>query len=186
MVHRISEQRQAVQAERAGFRAGHCESATELESLRGLEGAAGRIYYSAFSGLIRNEAFAFQGRNRRPPRDPMNALLSFIYMLLINEVLSAVKTVCLDPYLGSLHEVSYGRPSLACDLVEEYRSFLGDRVVLGLVNRKTIRPEDFVVRENAPENFVDEEERKRHRCQFHSFIGEDTAVVFKTARHRNP
>ena len=141
----------------------HCESVEELASLRGLEGAAGQAYYSVFDRLIRNDGFAFGGRNKRPPKDPVNALLSFIYTLLTNEVLSAIKTCGLDPYLGALHEVSYGRPSLACDLVEEYRAFLGDRVVLGLINKKMINPDDFIVRDNAPENFIDEEDMKRKR-----------------------
>jgi CRISPR-associated protein Cas1 len=90
-------------------------------------------------------------------------MLSFVYTMLTNEVLSAVKTVGLDPYLGALHDVSYGRPSLACDLVEEYRAFLGDRMVLSLINLKVIRPEDFVYRSPPPAEFVDEEEMKRKR-----------------------
>jgi CRISPR-associated protein Cas1 len=134
-----------------------------LDRLRGIEGAATRAYYAAFNLLIRNERFEFRGRNRRPPLDPVNAMLSFVYTMLTNEVLSAVKTVGLDPYLGALHDVSYGRPSLACDLVEEYRAFLGDRMVLSLINLKVIRPEDFVYRSPPPAEFVDEEEMKRKR-----------------------
>lgn len=134
----------------------------DLEKLRGWEGAATRLYFLGFSGMVRNDNFTFKGRNRRPPLDPINALLSFVYTLLTNEVLSAVKAVGLDPYLGALHEISYGRPSLACDLVEEYRSFLGDRLVLGLVNRKMITPDDFVYRK-APAEFVDEEDMRQKR-----------------------
>jgi CRISP-associated protein Cas1 len=78
--------------------------------VRGIEGAGSRIYFSVFPLLIRNDAFFFKGRNRRPPIDPVNALLSFVYTLLTNEVISAIKTCGLDPYLGSLHEISYGRP----------------------------------------------------------------------------
>jgi len=128
-----------------------------------LEGLGTRVYFEVFPLLIRNDRFVFKGRNRRPPRDPVNAMLSFVYTLLTNEVLSAVTACGLDPYLGSLHEVSYGRPSLACDLVEEYRSFLGDRLVLGLINRKAVSPDDFVYRGGAPANFVDEEEMKIKR-----------------------
>ncbi|MFQ5486120.1 MAG: CRISPR-associated endonuclease Cas1 [Desulfobacterales bacterium] len=131
--------------------------------LRGLEGAAARIYYGAFRHMIRNESFPFNGRNRRPPLDPVNAMLSFVYTLLTNEVLSAIKACGLDPYLGSLHEVSYGRPSLACDLVEEYRSFLGDRLVLGLINRKAVKPDDFISRKPPPAECVDEIEMKSRR-----------------------
>ena len=134
-----------------------------MDMLRGMEGLSARIYFSAFPLLIRNRDFTFNGRNRRPPRDPVNALLSFIYTLLTNEVLSAIKAMGLDPYLGSLHDISYGRPSLACDLVEEYRAFLGDRFVLGLINRKVIRPDDFVFRPDAPSSYRDEEEMKNRR-----------------------
>jgi CRISPR-associated protein Cas1 len=141
-----------------------CDSdASNLDRLRGLEGAGTRIYYSAFGGLIKNAEFRFNGRNRRPPLDPVNALLSFVYTLLTNEVLSAVQASGLDPYMGALHEVSYGRPSLACDLVEEYRCLLGDRMVLGLINRKMLSPGDFVYRKHPPDNFVDEREMKEKR-----------------------
>jgi len=134
-----------------------------FDVLRGMEGAAARVYYGVFKNLIRNESFAFNGRNRRPPLDPVNALLSFVYTLLTNEVLSAINAYGLDPYLGSLHDVSYGRPSLACDLVEEYRSFLGDRLVLGLINRKAVKPHDFVYRKPPPAELIDERQMKLKR-----------------------
>jgi len=137
--------------------------AGQMEVLRGLEGAATRIYFGAFKVFIRNDAFVFNGRNKRPPLDPVNAMLSFVYTLLTNEVLSAIKVSGLDPYLGSLHEISYGRPSLACDLVEEYRCFLGDRLVLGLINRKAVTPDDFVFRVGLPSEFTDENELKTCR-----------------------
>ena len=111
-------------------------SANEAAVVRGIEGAGARIYFSVFNHLLRNPDFSFKTRNRRPPLDPVNALLSFVYTLLTNEVISAIKVCGLDPYLGALHEISYGRPSLACDLVEEYRSLIGDRFVLGLLNRE--------------------------------------------------
>ncbi|MFP4573065.1 MAG: CRISPR-associated endonuclease Cas1 [Desulfobacterales bacterium] len=135
------------------------------ETLRGMEGAATRIFYSVFGEMIRNPDFSFKGRNRRPPRDPVNALLSFVYTLLTNEVLSAIKVCGLDPYMGSLHEIAYGRPSLACDLVEEYRCHLGDRFVLGLINRHMIQPDDFVYRHISkdPAAVVDEQELKQSR-----------------------
>ena len=139
--------------------------ASAADTIRGMEGAATRIYYSVFGEMIRNSDFSFNGRNRRPPRDPVNALLSFVYTLLTNEVLSAIKVCGLDPYMGSLHEIAYGRPSLACDLVEEYRCHLGDRFVLGLINRRMIQPGDFVYRrlEKDPEAMVDEQEMKESR-----------------------
>ena len=120
------------------------ETASDIALLNGIEGAAARCYFAGFPHLITNERFEFHGRNRRPPKDPVNAMLSFIYTLLTNEVLSAINTVGLDPYLGALHEIVYGRPSLACDLVEEYRSLLGDRFVLNLINRRMVTPDDFV------------------------------------------
>ncbi|RLB82993.1 MAG: CRISPR-associated endonuclease Cas1 [Deltaproteobacteria bacterium] len=145
---------------------GMCDAVREIGSiakLRGLEGNATRTYFQVFPYLIRNPFFEFRGRNKRPPLDPVNAMLSFAYTMLTNEVLSAVKAVGLDPYLGSLHAIDYGRPSLACDLVEEYRCFLGDRLVLGVINRKAVSPEDFVYRKGNPSNFVDEEEMKKKR-----------------------
>jgi CRISP-associated protein Cas1 len=134
-----------------------------LDMLRGFEGAGSRTYFEAFGRMIRNSKFSFKGRNRRPPLDPVNALLSFIYTLLTNEVLSAIKTVGLDPFLGALHEVAHGRPSLACDLVEEYRVHLGDRLVLALINRNSLGPDDFIYRGKPPENFIDDEEMKDKR-----------------------
>ena len=139
------------------------ENVRNIEALRGVEGAGARMYFESFPHMLQNDAFAFRGRNRRPPLDPVNALLSFVYTLLTNEVLSAVKACGLDPYMGALHEVSYGRPSIACDLVEEYRCFLGDRLVLSLINRKAIDSDDFIYRKNPPKTFVDENEMKTKR-----------------------
>jgi CRISP-associated protein Cas1 len=134
------------------------KKAKEKSVVRGIEGAGSRIYFSVFPLLIRNDDFTFRGRNRRPPKDPVNALLSFMYTLLTNEVISAIKTCGLDPYLGALHEISYGRPSLACDLVEEYRAPVGDRFVLQLLNRKMIKPDDFIYRKSGQKTFADEKE----------------------------
>ncbi len=138
-------------------------SANEAAVVRGIEGAGARIYFSVFSHLLRNPDFSFKTRNRRPPLDPVNALLSFVYTLLTNEVISAIKVCGLDPYLGALHEISYGRPSLACDLVEEYRSLIGDRFVLGLLNRKMIKPDDFLYRQLKQKAFADEKEMSKNR-----------------------
>jgi CRISPR-associated protein Cas1 len=136
---------------------------TDLELVRGLEGSGANLYFGAFPMLIRVSGFEFRGRNRRPPLDPVNALLSFIYTLLTQEVLTAVKIAGLDPYLGALHAVDYGRPSLACDLVEEWRTFLGDRLVLALINRRVVGPDDFVYRSVPHTDAVDEEDLKRKR-----------------------
>jgi CRISPR-associated protein Cas1 len=141
----------------------YARTADNMEKLRGMEGLGTRLYFSAFPYLIRNKEFSFTGRNRRPPKDPVNAMLSFVYTLLTNEVLSAIKTCGLDPYLGALHEIEYGRPSLACDLVEEYRAYLGDRMVLGLINKKLVRPDDFIFRETGGSEFTDEKEMAEKR-----------------------
>lgn len=133
------------------------------EAIRGIEGAGTRIYFSVFNRLIKNDRFTFTTRTRRPPLDPVNALLSFVYTLLTNEVLSAIKIRGLDPYMGALHEISYGRPSLACDLVEEYRAPIGDRLVLNLINKKMVNPDDFIIKSNSPKNYVDEKEMKKKR-----------------------
>ncbi|MBW1722454.1 MAG: CRISPR-associated endonuclease Cas1 [Deltaproteobacteria bacterium] len=172
--------------------AGAVRGIQNLDMLRGLEGNATRIYFELFHYLIRNSLFEFHGRNRRPPLDPVNAMLSFVYTLLTNEVLSAIKTCGLDPYLGCLHEVSYGRPSLACDLVEEYRCFLGDRIVLGLINRKAVTPDDFVFRKNSPDNYVTEEEMKAKRpvemkpSMNRVFVKSYERVMNKRIRYGNP
>ncbi|NLI83786.1 MAG: CRISPR-associated endonuclease Cas1 [Deltaproteobacteria bacterium] len=139
------------------------EKQEDMETVRGLEGLAGNLYFSVFRHLILVPGFSFTGRNRRPPLDPVNALLSFVYTLLTLEVLTAVKWVGLDPYLGALHVVDYGRPSLACDLVEEWRTFLGDRFILGLINRRAVGPEDFIVRTVTCTDGVDEEDLKGKR-----------------------
>lgn len=91
-----------------------------------------------------HDEFPFNGRNRRPPKDAVNALLSFVYTLICNEVVAALETVGLDPYLGFFHKLRPGRPSLALDLMEELRAYLGDRLVLSLINRRQVSPSGFV------------------------------------------
>lgn len=114
-----------------------------IDSLRGLEGSGSAAYFGCFSQLIRNEDFQFKGRNRRPPRDPVNALLSFGYALLRHDVQSAVNLVGFDPYLGYLHVERYGRPSLALDLMEEFRPLVVDAMVLAALNRRQLQLDDF-------------------------------------------
>lgn len=116
------------------------------EMIRGLEGDAASCYFSVFPHLILNQQadFPFCGRNRRPPRDAVNAMLSLAYTLLTNDVATALETVGLDPYVGFLHTLRPGRASLALDMVEELRAYLGDRFVLSLINRKQITHCDFL------------------------------------------
>lgn len=119
------------------------EGAADLETLMGLEGRAAAVYFRAFGRLLRVPDLAFDGRRRRPPPDPVNVLLSLGYTLLANAVYTQVHVAGLDPYLGSLHGVEYGRPSLVLDLMEEFRPVLVDALVLTLVNRRILRATDF-------------------------------------------
>lgn len=114
-----------------------------IDSLRGLEGAGSAAYFGNFNRLIRNPVFQFTVRKRRPPTDPVNALLSFGYALLRHDVQGALNIVGFDPYLGYLHTQRYGRPSLALDLMEEFRPLIVDAMVLGAMNRKVLKIEDF-------------------------------------------
>ncbi|MBW4652239.1 MAG: type I-D CRISPR-associated endonuclease Cas1d [Kaiparowitsia implicata GSE-PSE-MK54-09C] len=120
------------------------ERTQTIDSLRGLEGSGSAAYFGSFNGLIRTDGFQFQSRNRRPPTDPVNALLSLGYALLRHDVQSAINLVGFDPYLGYLHTQRYGRPSLALDLMEEFRPLVVDAVVLSGINRRAIAPQDFV------------------------------------------
>ena len=123
--------------------------AETLDELRGFEGNATKLYFGLFDNLIlaKEEAFAFDGRNRRPPRDPVNALLSFAYTLLTTEAAGALEGVGLDPQTGYLHALRPGRPALALDLIEEFRPVIADRTVLTLLNRSQLTSDDF---ENRP------------------------------------
>ncbi len=143
--------------------AGNISEIHDLEILRGMEGHGAGIYFRALGAMIKNPEFTFTSRTKRPPLDPVNALLSFIYTMLTNEVLSAIKTCGLDPCLGALHEPAYGRPSLACDLVEEWRTYLGDRLVLQLINKGIVKREDFVIRSIEQTDFVDEHDLVKKR-----------------------
>lgn len=121
-------------------------SAESADVLRGVEGEAARTYFSVFSRLVRSdlrEHFLLNGRSRRPPRDAMNALLSFLYTLLTHDCRSALETVGLDPQVGYLHVLRPGRPALALDLAEEFRAVLADRVALTLINRGQVKADDF-------------------------------------------
>ncbi|MED3721387.1 CRISPR-associated endonuclease Cas1 [Geobacillus stearothermophilus] len=112
-----------------------------LDELRGVEGYASSVYFEAFASLIRSDEdgfFAFTVRSRRPPRDPVNACLSFAYSILTQDCISALEGVGLDPQIGYLHALRPGKPSLGLDLVEEFRPYLADRFVLTLINRRQL------------------------------------------------
>ncbi len=120
-----------------------CKFAKDLDELRGYEGIAAAMYFPAWGKGLKVENIKFSNRNRRPPKDPVNALLSLGYTLLLNNVISILELVGLDPYIGTLHTLEYGRPSLALDLMEEWRPILIDSLVLSVFNLGVISIDDF-------------------------------------------
>ncbi len=165
---------------------GAVSQATSIDALRGHEGEAGRLYFSVFNSLLRSpdDGLRFNGRSRRPPLDPVNALLSFLYVLLTHECRSALEGVGLDPAVGFLHQDRPGRPSLALDLMEELRPALADRLALSLINRRQLREHDFTFTDSGAVFLSDDarktvltawQERKREERQ-HEFIGERAPV----------
>lgn len=128
--------------------------AESMDILRGEEGHAANTYFDVFDHLIlhQKEDFPFNGRNRRPPKDEVNAMLSFVYTLIANEMAAALESVGLDPYVGFMHTLRPGRASLALDMMEELRVYLGDRLILSMINRKQVTKKDFI-RQND-ESFV--------------------------------
>jgi len=152
------------------------------DTLRGMEGEAAALYFSVFDHLIRSPdpEFHWKGRSRRPPLDPINALLSFLYTLLTHDCRSACEAVGLDPAVGFLHRDRPGRPSLALDLMEELRPVLVDRLALSLVNRRQLRATDFDARDGGAVMLSDDarkvvltawQERKKEE-RLHPFLAE--------------
>ena len=127
------------------------KTSLSLSELRGNEGECAMLYFGALTHLItaQKEDFTFTKRTRRPPLDPPNALLSFLYSIIVNDVRSALEAVGLDPQVGFLHQLRSGRPSLALDLMEEFRAYLGDRIMLNLINLKQVTKKDFEYRESG-------------------------------------
>lgn len=123
---------------------------TELESLLGIEGTAARLYFEAFAGMIKVEdvwggpSFDFEGRNRRPPRDPVNALLSFGYSLLAKDLTIVCHQLGLDPFIGFFHQPRFGRPALALDLMESFRPLIADSTVITAINTRMVQPKHFI------------------------------------------
>jgi len=155
---------------------------TSLASLRGKEGDAGRAYFSTFDQLItsQKETFVFHGRNRRPPTDNVNALLSFIYTLLAHDCKGALEAVGLDPQVGFLHCDRPGRPSLALDLMEEFRPFFADRVALSLINLRRINAKSFerqesgavIMIEDARKTLLKAYQKRKQEHVMHPFLQE--------------
>jgi len=154
----------------------------DVDVLRGMEGEAAQLYFGVFNTLVRSpdSEICFRGRSRRPPLDPVNALLSFLYTLLTHDCRSAAETVGLDPAVGFLHRDRPGRPSLALDLMEEMRPAFADRLALSLLNRRQIRIQDFHIHDNGAVLLTDEgrktvltswQERKKDERK-HPFLDE--------------
>lgn len=157
-----------------------------VDRLRGTEGEAASIYFGVFARMItkRTDAWPFAGRTRRPPRDTVNALLSFLYTLLVHDARSAAEAVGLDSQVGFLHRDRPGRPSLALDLMEDLRGFLCDRLALSLINREQINPSGFTVTpvggvlmddETRKAVIVAYQKRKQEEL-VHPFLGEKVSV----------
>jgi CRISP-associated protein Cas1 len=162
------------------------ERTQPLDTVRGLEGESARYYFEVFDHLIltQKEDFFFRARNRRPPLDNINSLLSFAYTLLTHDARSALESVGLDPAVGFLHRDRPGRPGLALDLVEEFRPVLGDRFILSLVNKRQIHPDGFRKSESGAV-LMDEDTRKailsayqerKQEAIIHPFLDEETTV----------
>lgn len=165
---------------------GTWRSGKSVDALRGTEGAAAKCYFGIFNHLIthKNKIFQFGGRSHHPPTDAVNALLSFVYTLLLHDLTGALESVGLDPAVGYLHRDRPGRPGLALDLMEELRAPLADRLVLSLINRRQIRPGGFKRSESGAVT-MDEDTRKRvlvawqnrkRETLTHSFIGETIEI----------
>ncbi len=159
---------------------------TDLDVVRGKEGDAARVYFGVFDRLIvaNKDTFVFKERSRRPPLDPVNALISFLYTLVVHDVRSALEGVGLDPAVGFLHCERPGRPSLALDLMEELRAPLADRLALTLINRQQVQPKGFQRSESGAVAMDDDtrktvltayQERKREEV-FHPFFEENIAI----------
>jgi len=157
-----------------------------LEMVRGLEGEAGNLYFGVFDHLItaQKEEFIFETRNRRPPTDRVNSLLSFLYTLLTHDVTSALETTGLDPAVGFLHRDRPGRPGLALDLIEELRPFLADRIVLSLINRNQIRGKNFEIMEtgavlidaDARKDILTTYQSRKQEEIMHPYLGEKVRI----------
>lgn len=161
------------------------QKADNLDLIRGIEGDAAARYFAVFQHLIsENSGFTFDGRNRRPPRDGVNALLSFLYSVLGKDISGALQGVGLDPQIGFLHADRPGRDSLAQDILEEFRAWWIDRMVLSLINRGQIKPEDFTQEASGAVNIKPETRKlifqtlqaKKQEKIIHPFLQEEVSI----------
>ncbi|MBU4365524.1 MAG: type I-C CRISPR-associated endonuclease Cas1c [Kiritimatiellae bacterium] len=175
-----------VATRRIGHLLKELEEPLPVDTLRGKEGDAANTYFGVFNHLIiaQKEAFFFHARSRRPPLDNMNALLSFLYTLLVHDASAALESVGLDPQVGFLHVERPGRPSLALDLIEEFRPFLADRLALSLVNLRQLQGKDFEKTESGAVTMSDAarkelltayQKRKQEEIQ-HPFLDETVSI----------
>lgn len=161
-------------------------AAQDRMSLMGYEGQASNAYFEAMPVLILNQKsdFPFHGRNRHPPKDAVNAMLSFAYTLIANDMAAALETVGLDPYVGFLHTLRPGRTSLALDLMEELRAYLGDRFVLSLINKRQITIKDFlfqgdngvVMTEKGIKSFISAWQGRKRETIVHPYLNEKVEI----------
>lgn len=164
----------------------HVLQAGDKTKLMGTEGMASNAYFEVLPKLIlhQKEGFPFSGRNRRPPKDAVNAMLSLAYTLIANDITAALETVGLDPYVGFLHSLRPGRPSLALDMMEEFRAYLGDRFVLSLINKRQISPKDFlyqgdngvVLTDNGRKVFITAWQTRKRDIITHPYLNEKVEV----------
>ncbi|HVT58026.1 MAG TPA: type I-C CRISPR-associated endonuclease Cas1c [Thermoanaerobaculia bacterium] len=169
-----------------GYHLDQLRNGSDLDGLRGIEGSAARVYFDVFDHLLvqQKEDFFFRQRTRRPPLDNVNALLSFIYTLVRHDLVGALESVGLDPAVGFLHRDRPGRPSLALDLLEEFRPYLADRLALGLVNLRQLSKEDFeraesggvVMRDEARKALLVAYQKRKQEVVVHPFLGERVAI----------
>lgn len=160
--------------------------ASDRLTLVGEEGLAANKYFEVFPCMMtqQREGFPFSGRNRRPPKDAVNAMLSLAYTLIANDVAAALETVGLDPYVGFLHTLRPGRASLALDMTEELRAYLGDRFVLSLINRRQVTPNDFLYQgeqgvtmtENGRKTFIAAWQNRKKETLVHPYLNEKIPV----------
>ncbi|NLB81795.1 MAG: type I-C CRISPR-associated endonuclease Cas1 [Clostridiaceae bacterium] len=172
-------------AEKIASSAKLLDSVNDINTMRGLEGTVASDYFAVFDNMIRtpDTNMFFERRSRRPPENEVNALLSFLYMLLKNDIQSALECIGLDPAAGFLHTLRSGRPSLALDLMEELRSPLCDRIALSLINLKQIKTDDFennngqyILLDKARRVVIDQWQKRKKEVIFHSFFEQKIAI----------
>jgi len=162
------------------------KTTTDLDTIRGLEGDAAARYFAVFNHLIteKSESFTFKQRTRRPPTDPVNALLSFFYAIVGNDVSAALQGVGLDPQVGFLHKERPGRDSLAQDILEEFRAYIVDRLVLTLINRQQVKTSDFIyeasgavkLKDTARKAVLQEFQAKKQQTIIHPYLKEEVPL----------